>query len=262
MRPPKGKGIAMSGGQAQVSLRSYEQRETFHIHDWHQLVLPVEGAQAVDFGHAGGTLAVGRGALVTRGQPHRFRGLGENSFVVLDIPDEGARAQGLPNAVRRRATEMPFFTLDSGLGRLTGFVAHELADGALDAATAHHVTGLFIHALTRRLGAGAVPPAVGRALDLIHAHYGQPLTVAEMAAAARLSASAFHDRFRAAMGRAPADYLSEVRIDQAARMLCASELSIAEIAHATGFSDQSALTRAMRRRRGTTPGRLRRAAHS
>jgi AraC-like DNA-binding protein len=259
MRPPEGKGIAMLEGQAQVSLRSYEARETFHVHDWHQLVLPVEGAQAVDFGHTDGTLAVGRGVLVTSGQPHRFRGLGENSFVVLDIPDRGARAQGLPDAVRRRATAMPFFAVDDGLRRLTGYVAHELAGGALDAATAHHITGLFIHALTRRLGAGAIPPAVGRALDLIHAHYDRSLTVPEMAAAARLSVSAFHNRFRAIMGRAPAAYLSAVRLDQAARHPRASELSIAEIALATGFSDQSALTRAIRRCRGTTPARLRQA---
>ncbi len=252
----------MLDGQAQISLRSYEQREALHLHDWHQLVLPVEGAQKVDFGYTDGTLAKGRGVLVTSGQPHRIRGLGVNSFVVFDIPRGGPRAQGLPDAVRRRAAAMPFFVADDGLRRLAGYVAHELADGALDAATAHHVTGLFIHALTRRLGAGAVPPAVGRALDLIHAHYDRPLAVAELAAAAGLSASAFHDRFRAAMGGSPADYLSEVRIDQAARLLRASELSIAEIAHATGFSDQSALTRAMSRRRGTTPARLRKAGRS
>ena len=48
-----------------------------------------------------------------------------------------------------------------------------------------------------------------------------------------------------------------VRLDHAERLLRASDLSIAEIAVATGFSDQSALTRSLRRRRGTTPARFR-----
>ncbi len=240
-----------------ASVRSHATTEVVHIHDWHQIVLPVDGARLVDFSRTGGRTEGEQGVLVPRGQPHRFRMLGENHFIVLDMPCEGHRAQGLPDAVWRHAAAEPFFPLDEGLRRLASYVAYELAGDAYDVVAAHHINSLVIHALTHRLAGRRRPAAICRALDLIHAHYAEPLTVAELAAAAGLSVSAFHKRFRAAMGRAPVDYLIEVRIDQAARLICASELSIAEVALAVGFSDQSTLTRSMSRRRGKTPARLR-----
>lgn len=248
----------MLDGRAHVSLRSYAQTDTTHAHDgWHQLVLPVIGAHAVDLGHVSGTVESGRGILIASGQPHRYRGLGENCFVVLDIPRESQRSQGLPEAVWRPAMAEPFFAIDDGLNRFASYVAHEMRGGALDAATEHHVTSLLIHAVTRRLDACRTPPAVTRAVELIHAHYAEPFSVTELAATIGISASALHERFRSSMGRGPGEYAMDVRLDHAERLLRASDLSIAEIAVATGFSDQSALTRSLRRRRGTTPARVR-----
>lgn len=244
-------------GRAHVSLRSYAQTDTTHAHDWHQLVLPVVGAHAVALSNVSGTVECGRGVLIASGLPHCFRGLGENCFVVLDIPREARRSQGLPEAVWRPAMTQPFFAIDAGLNRFANYIAHEMRDGALDAATEHHVVSLLIHTLTRRLDAARTPPAVSRAVELIHAHYAEPLSVAELAAAVGLSASALHERFRAAMECGPGEYAMTVRLDHAERLLRASDLSIAEIAVATGFSNQSALTRSLRRRRGTTPARFR-----
>lgn len=247
----------MLDGRAHVSLRSYAHTDTTHAHDWHQLVLPVTGAHTVALGNVSGTVESGRGVLVVSGLSHCFRGLGENCFVVLDIPREARRSQGLPEAVWRPALAQPFFTIDDGLNRFANYVAHEMKDGALDAATEHHVVNLLIHTLTRRLDARRTAPTVTRAVELIHAHYAQPYSVAELAAAVGLSSSTLHERFRAAMECGPGEYAMNVRLDHAERLLRASDLSIAEIAVATGFSDQSALTRSLRRRRGTTPARFR-----
>ncbi len=243
--------------RAHVSLRTYAQTNTIHAHDWHQLVLPVLGAHAVSVGAVSGRVEGGRGILIASGLPHRFRGLGENCFVVLDIPREARRSQGLPEAVWRPAMTQPFFPIDDGLNRFAHYVAHEMTSGALDAATEHHVVNLLIHSLTRRLDGRRTPPAVARAVELIHADYAEPFSVAELAAAVGLSPSALHERFRAAMDCGPGEYAMAVRLDHAERLLRASDLSIAEIAVATGFSDQSALTRSLRRRRGVTPGRFR-----
>ena len=73
-----------------------------------------------------------------------------------------------------------------------------------------------------------------------------------------VSASVLHERFRLITGHAPIEYLQSVRLDEAERLLRASRLSIAEIALRVGFSDQTALTRALKRRRGVTPGAVRR----
>jgi AraC-like DNA-binding protein len=243
--------------RAHVSLRSYAHTETLHAHDWHQLVLPVEGAHAVDLGHVSGTVGGDTGILIVSGLEHRFRGLGKNRFLVLDIPRDGARSQGLPEALWRPAKIAPFLPIDEGLSCFTNYMAHELGVGPLDAATEHHAVALIIHALTKRLD--AEPAIVARARALIHDHYAENFTVAELAAAVGASESTLHARFRAATGHSPGDYLMDVRLDRAELLLKQSDLSIAEIALAVGLSDQSALTRSFRRRRGTTPGRLRRA---
>jgi AraC-like DNA-binding protein len=248
----------MAQRAAEVSLRSYGDKETTHAHDWHQLVLPIRGVHALGVGEAEGTIEAGRGALIASGLAHRYRALGENSFVVLDIPRQGTWAQGLPDGVWRRALASPFFPIDEGLARLANYLAHEIVEGPLDAATAHHATALVIGALTRQLDPSAMPCAIARAIERIQTNYARPLTVRVLARHAGLSVSTFHHHFRRATGQSPADYLAELRLDQAARLLRASDLSIAEIALATGFSEQSALTRSFRRRRGMTPARIRR----
>ncbi|MFV7869548.1 helix-turn-helix transcriptional regulator, partial [Enterococcus faecium] len=86
----------------------------------------------------------------------------------------------------------------------------------------------------------------------------ETLTVADLAAEAGLSPSRLHAAFRAATGQGPAACLADLRLDRAVDLLGQGRLGIAEIALARGYVEQSALTRALRRRRGITPGQLRR----
>jgi AraC-like DNA-binding protein len=191
---------------ASLSVRRYAPSEVEYIHDWNQVVLPVEGAQDVDFGHTGGTIVAARGVLVPRGQPHMVR-------------TRGDRGQALSMDVWRQAREAPFFRLDAGLRHLLGYVAHDLAEESGDAATAGRMADLVIDALGRRLGRDHRPAGIRRALDLIHARYAEAIPVTELAAVAGLSVSAFNQHFRAAVGRAPCDYRIDLRIDCAARLL-------------------------------------------
>jgi len=96
-----------------------------------------------------------------------------------------------------------------------------------------------------------------RALAAIDERYAEPLTVAELARLAGMSVSRFHERFRRETGHTPADRLATIRLDRAADLLRHTRTPIAEIALSVGFSDQSALTRSFRRRRGITPAAFR-----
>jgi AraC-like DNA-binding protein len=53
------------------------------------------------------------------------------------------------------------------------------------------------------------------------------------------------------------EYVRRLRVEAAALRLAASNESISAIAHGTGFSDQSHLTRVFKQRMGVTPGRYR-----
>jgi AraC-like DNA-binding protein len=64
--------------------------------------------------------------------------------------------------------------------------------------------------------------------------------------------------FRAAFGLPPYKYLEQVRIQQARRLI-RHGLPLMHVVHATGFSDQSHLTRYFKRVVGVTPGSYARA---
>ncbi len=242
---------------ATLSVRHYEPGQMDLVHDWNQIVLPIEGTQDVDFGHTEGTIAAERGVLVPQGQPHLIRTRGRNRFIIVDIPCPTNCAWLMPQDIWRNATAEPFFNLDSGLRHLVGYVAHDLTNEALGTTTATHMAGLVIDALTSRLRRSWKSAAICRTLELIHTRYAESLTVSDLAAAAGLSPTTFNEHFRTAVGRTPRNYFIRVRLDHAARLLRACDLSIAEIALATGFSDQSALTRSMRRQLGITPAHIR-----
>ena len=243
-----------------VSLRSYGGEVLRHAHDFHQVVLPVAGVLEMTVGRMRGRVHEAGGVLVAGGVEHGFRASDGNRFVVLDLSAAG-RA-GVPDALVRQAAAAPFFTLDEGLRHLAGYLACEAGDGRLRTVAAHQAAGLLVRALEARLlrPAGGPPGPVARAVDLIERCFDEPLTVADLAGVAGLSPARLHGHFRRALGCTPGEYLAHRRLDAAEALLRDGTLPIAEIALAAGYSDQSALTRSLKRRRGITPAALRRAA--
>ncbi len=236
-----------------LSTRSYDGRERRHAHGFHQIVLPVAGSLAMEVDAARDRVGDGRGVIVAGGTPHSFFGAGDNRFVVLDLPAHAL----LPDAVVRRAGA--FFAIDPALDSLTRYLAFEAADAPLDGPTAHHAAALLLRALERRHDAPA-PAAdpIDRALVLMRDRCAEPLTVEVIAQAAGLAPSRFHELFRARTGTTPARRLTGFRLDRAEALLRSGDVPLAEVALAVGFSDQSALTRCLKRLRGTTPAALRR----
>lgn len=82
---------------------------------------------------------------------------------------------------------------------------------------------------------------------------------ADLARAVGLSVRAFERAFVAEYGLPPQQYLKRLRLQIASRRLVATKESLAEIAAACGFSDQSHFTREFRHLTGMTPGRYREA---
>lgn len=84
------------------------------------------------------------------------------------------------------------------------------------------------------------------------------LTLQDLAGVAGLSHYHFARRFREATGTTPHEYVMRKRVEAAKTMLARQGWrSLAEIASACGFSDQSHMTRVFGAHVGTTPGRYR-----
>ena len=104
-----------------------------------------------------------------------------------------------------------------------------------------------------RLAAALGERAFQRADAFIARHLGEPLTLADIAAAACISRFHFARLFRARTGYSPMAYVMRLRLERAREMLAREDHCIADTAAALGFYDQSHFTRTFRRAHGIPP---------
>ena len=105
---------------------------------------------------------------------------------------------------------------------------------------------------------GALPRGRLRAVvEYIEEHLDASPTLEQMAAVARLSPYHFARQFKAATGLPPHQFVIARRAERAKQLLQGGDLSLAEVAAHSGFSDQSQFTRHFKRVVGVTPGQFR-----
>jgi AraC family transcriptional regulator len=117
---------------------------------------------------------------------------------------------------------------------------------------------VFTHSPTRP-GAGAwmTVRRLTRIDELIEVGLEGKLTVQELAAALGLSAGFFSRAFKAAVGKAPHDYIIERRIARARMLLRSDARSRGSVAFASGFASHAHMAATFRNRLGASPGHLR-----
>jgi AraC-like DNA-binding protein len=100
--------------------------------------------------------------------------------------------------------------------------------------------------------------AFRRALEYVDANLTHPLRMAELAKVADCSQKQLSRAFRERKGMLPHDYVLALRVERARLLIGAGHLTLAQVAAAAGFADQSQMTKIFKKLLGTTPGRLRR----
>jgi AraC-like DNA-binding protein len=96
------------------------------------------------------------------------------------------------------------------------------------------------------------------AFQFVLSHFGERITVTEMARRAHLSVSQLQREFQRLFGMAPSEYVLRVRLLAARRQLEQTRDSVGQIALGCGFYDQSHFTRAFRSATGLRPLEYRR----
>lgn len=109
----------------------------------------------------------------------------------------------------------------------------------------------------RRDTAQAVPAAIRRATAYIDEHLDSDITVADIAAAARLSSRGLTEAFRRNLGVTPTAYLRAGRLAAAHRDLLAADpglgVTVTGVAHRWGFNNPGRFAAAYRSQFHTTP---------
>jgi len=102
---------------------------------------------------------------------------------------------------------------------------------------------------------------IAEAVTWIRAHFAQPVTVEEMAASIHMSASSFHERFKAVTSLSPLQYQKVLRLHEARRLMWFQEMDASEACRRVGYLSPSQFTREYGRFFGSAPtrdiGRLR-----
>jgi AraC-like DNA-binding protein len=228
-----------------------------HAHRTFCLGVSLAGGRSISGSEGECRVAPGQVFLLNPGQPHACAPLGSaQDYALLAVEPAllDGLAGGKPWFVRRKAD-------DPALAGLIQAAVKDMAgsdparqQAALRAALACALAG---HAEDRPAARPAEPDTVRRAREHMAARPGEPLPLAQVAAASLSSPFHLHRSFTAALGQTPHAYLLRCRVE-AARRLLDQDVAIGQAALDAGFCDQGHLTRHFTRLLGLTPGEYRR----
>ena len=223
----------MEHSEIGLHIRTYEDEGKSHSHDHHQLVLPLVGTLSLSVDAIEGEVAQHRAAIIPAGIGHGY----------------AAALDKLPC----------FVDLDPALLHYIQFLHAQLHNGTESDFTQHQMLLLLIQLLQERHGSQLkLDRRVHAAKQFLDEHFNRPLSLAEAAAVAHLSIRQLNDLFRRQVGMTPHQYLTELRMKEAWRLLEQSGLSVQRVADAVGYSSLSAFSDRFRAHFGKAPSHFRR----
>jgi AraC-like DNA-binding protein len=92
-----------------------------------------------------------------------------------------------------------------------------------------------------------------KAMNHIHAHFRDKLSIRNLADMANLSLRQFERRFRENFNLTPQQYLIKLRIQESCDLLMKPDMTVGKIAIDLGFYDQSSFTVQFKKNMGLTP---------
>jgi AraC-like DNA-binding protein len=101
---------------------------------------------------------------------------------------------------------------------------------------------------------------VSRAVALVRENFARPLRVEQLAEAAGMSVSSFHEHFRAVTSLTPLQFQKQLRLIEARRMMLADGEMISNAAYAVEYESVTQFTREYGRMFGLPPARDMKAA--
>jgi len=94
---------------------------------------------------------------------------------------------------------------------------------------------------------------IGKALQHIHAHYAESLTLGQLAKETGMSVPTFHLHFKAITQLAPMQYVKSVRLHQGRMLMVRQQLTAAAAGYAVGYESPSQFSREFKRLFGLPP---------
>lgn len=94
---------------------------------------------------------------------------------------------------------------------------------------------------------------IARSIGIIRRDFARRLRVDDLARAAAMSNSAFHDHFKAITGTTPLQFQKQLRLMEARRLIASGEISVSAAAYRVGYESPTQFSREYARTWGTPP---------
>lgn len=246
--------------------RSYDNWRPHGTADW-LLLFTVGGAARIGNADAEILAAAGTATLYTPRTPQRY-------FTDPDTghwhllwshfrlrPDWGAwlnwpeDCKGLRRIVLRSPTMIRH--VRSALTDVIRFSRQKLPGGMDLAVNALERAILWLHAANRH---GVLDERVRHAVDLLSERLREPFSLERLARECGLSVSRLAHLFREQVGVPPQQYVEDLRLQRAARLLRSTSLCIGEVAEETGYANAFYFSNRFRKMFRESPSRYRSAA--
>lgn len=117
------------------------------------------------------------------------------------------------------------------------------------------LTGELGHRLRELCVVDSQVNRVARAIDLLRKRFTESLRIEDLAAAAHMSESSLHHRFKAVTAMSPMQFQKHLRLHEARRLMLTDGLEAAAAAHRVGYESPSQFSREYRRLFGAPPRR-------
>lgn len=231
-----------------------------HVHDPFEINWIISGVADIAHRDRSWRLDSGDGIMIAPREPHAGGSHGRSpfSFVSLHVPTDLLPA--ITACCNANLRNLPLIAVRGAVRPLLDALAYRLEQARCpeEQVAALAITlGSFVRDTP---GATLMPgrdpaghPAIHEVRRILDESYEAELSIAELAEAVRLHERYLISLFKTAMGIPPHQYLIARRLEQARRLIDGHQ-SLCDIAAATGFADQSHLTRHFKRTFGVTPG--------
>lgn len=98
---------------------------------------------------------------------------------------------------------------------------------------------------------------IGKVIDFMESNYHDKIYLEQLSEMSHMSTRNFQRIFRKAVGSSPSDYLLQIRLQKARKLLRESELPVSEIALVCGFNDGNYFIKCFKKANDITPVKFR-----
>ena len=117
------------------------------------------------------------------------------------------------------------------------------------------LVGELGHRLRELCTADSHAQRIARVIKLLKSDYAEPLSVERLAAVAHMSVSSLHHRFKEVTAMSPMQYLKQLRLHEARRLMLSEGLDASSASFRVGYESPSQFSREYRRLFGAAPKR-------